>query len=129
MSLGDVGQRRARADRAASDQNQRALGLRKALRGLVDRRRIGHRPGGSAADVPVGRDAQGKHVPRQRQMHRTRPAAAKHRIGARDEFRQLFGIADHGAEGGEAGGHRRLVLEFVDRSPALAVGERGTGSR
>jgi len=33
----------ARADGAAPDEDQRALGAREAIRGLIDRTRIGHR--------------------------------------------------------------------------------------
>ena len=127
-TLGDGGQRLARADRAAADENQRALCLREAIRGLVDRRRIGHRQGRSAAGLPVVLDGFREDVPRQRQMNRTRPAAAKHRIGTSNQFRQLFRISDHGAERGEPGRDRGLVGEFVDRSPAFPLRARGARS-
>jgi hypothetical protein len=60
-------------------------------------------------------------------MNRTRPAA-KHRIGTSNQFWQLFRISDHGAKRGEPGCYRGLVVEFVDRSPAFPLRERGTRS-
>ena len=59
-------------------------------------------------------------------MNRTRPAAAKQRIGSSNQFGQLLRISDHGAERGEACGYRGLVVELVDRSPAFPLRERGT---
>ena len=123
-ALRDLGQWLPRADGAAPDEDQWAPGLREAIRGLVDRCGIRHRQSGSAPDPPLRLDGCREDVPRQRQMHRTRPAAAKHCIGAGNQFRQLFRIADHGAEGGEPGRDRRLIIELMDRSPALTLRRR-----
>ena len=46
-------------------KNQRALCLREAIRSLFDRRRIGHRQGGSAASPPLLLDGLREHVPGQ----------------------------------------------------------------
>src|SRR5439155_492784 len=104
----DVGQWLARADGAAPDEDQRALGPREAIRGLIDRGRIGHRQGRCAPRLPLRLDGRREDVPRQRQVYRARPAAAKHSIGTRNQFRQLVRISDHGAERGEPGRDRRL---------------------
>ena len=120
-ALRDVGQWLARADGAAPDEDQRALGPREAIRGLIDRGRIGHRQGRCAPRLPLRLDGRREDVPRQRQVYRARPAAAKHSIGTRNQFRQLVRISDHGAERGEPGRDRRLISELVDRSPAFPL--------
>jgi len=61
-------------------------------------------------------------------MNRTGPTPAKHRIGASNQFRQLFRISDHGAERGESRCYCGLVVEFMDRSPAFPLRARGTRS-
>ena len=83
---------------------------------------------GARRRLPVVLDGFREDVPRQRQMNRTRPAAAKHRIGTSNQFWQLFRISDHGAERGEPGRDRGLVGELVDRSPAFPLRERGARS-
>src|SRR5437588_586036 len=50
--------------------------------------------------------------------------AAGSGIGTGNQFRQLFRIADHGAEGGEPGRDRGLIIELMDRSPALTLRRR-----
>src|SRR6266513_2793926 len=83
-----------------------------------------------AAGSGIGKDGgRREDVPRQRQVYRARPAAAKHTIGTRNQFRQLVRISDHCAERGEPGRDRRLISELVDRSPAFPLrwGGRGPG--
>ena len=122
QALAQRGKRIAGRQRAAAGDEHWSPGRSQALRRRPQCLGARHTTTRAArhGSAPVMGHRRGKHVERDRDMHRARTLAVEHRVGPGDQFGQLFRAQGQGGEGSDRRGHGTLVLGLVQAAPALA---------